>query len=209
MLATHTEFEFAFGFATSPGCDGHELTDTVLINGVERVALEQPGCQIRRHQSAFNIVTTKTKRHLGQVVGAKTKEVGMGSQLFRLQDVLDTGARVTYGSDYPATGPEVLSLSPLWNIETGMTRQPIGDPDGRILGGVEQRTSIEDMLRGYTLDAAHQLHMEHLVGSIEVGKRADLVVLGANIFEISVYDIHRTTVEATMVDGQLTSGRLP
>lgn len=130
-------------------------------------------------------------------------------RLYRLQELIESGARVTYGSDFPATGEDLLSMSPLWNIEAGATRQAIGDPDAPILGGIEARTSVEDMVRGYTLDAAHQLHMEDLIGSIEVGKRADLVVLRSNIFELPLHDIHQARVEATMVDGEVMSGSLP
>ena len=100
-------------------------------------------------------------------------------------------------------------MSPLWNIEAGATRQAIGDPSAPILGGVGARTSVEDMVRGYTLDAAHQLHMEDQVGSLEVGKRADLVVLAGNIFELPLHEIHQTGVDATMVDGEVVSGSLP
>lgn len=130
-------------------------------------------------------------------------------QLYRLQELIESGARVTYGSDFPATGPDLLSMSPLWNIEAGATRQAIGDPTAPILGGDDARTSVEDMVRGYTIDAAHQLHMEEQVGSIEVGKRADLVLLGRNIFEIPLHEIHGATVLATMVDGVVVSGSLP
>ncbi len=130
-------------------------------------------------------------------------------RLYRLQELIESGARVTYGSDFPATGEELLSMSPLWNIEAGATRQAIGDPSAPILGGVGARTSVEDMVRGYTLDAAHQLHMEDQVGSLEVGKRADLVVLAGNIFELPLHEIHQTGVDATMVDGEVVSGSLP
>jgi predicted amidohydrolase YtcJ len=47
------------------------------------------------------------------------------------------------------------------------------------------------------------------VGSIEVGKRADLVVLAGNIFELPLHEIHQTGVDATMVDGEVVSGSLP
>ncbi|MCB9628889.1 MAG: amidohydrolase [Sandaracinaceae bacterium] len=130
-------------------------------------------------------------------------------RLYRIQDLLEAGARVTFGSDFPATGSDLLSMSPLWNIEAGATRQAIGDPDAPILGGVAARTSVADLVRGYTLDAAYQLHMEDEVGSIEVGKRADLVVLGGNIFEMPLHEIHQTSVDVTMLDGVLVTGALP
>ena len=130
-------------------------------------------------------------------------------RLYRLEDLIETGARVTYGSDFPATGPELLSMSPLWNIEAGATRQAIGDPSAPILGGVDARTSVADMVRGYTLDAAYQLHMEDDIGSIEVGKWADLVILGRNIFDLPLHEIHAAPVDASMVGGVLVSGSLP
>ena len=52
-------------------------------------------------------------------------------------------------------------------------------------------------------DAAYQMHMEDEIGSIEVGKKADLVVLDQNIFEVDAYDIHKTQVVWTMMDGDI------
>ena len=52
-------------------------------------------------------------------------------------------------------------------------------------------------------DAAYQMHMEDEIGSIEVGKKADLVVLDQNIFEVDAYDIHKTQVVLTMMDGDI------
>jgi len=47
------------------------------------------------------------------------------------------------------------------------------------------------------------MHMEDQIGSIEVGKKADLVVLDQDIFEIDAYDIHKTEVVLTMLDGDI------
>jgi predicted amidohydrolase YtcJ len=45
--------------------------------------------------------------------------------------------------------------------------------------------------------------MEDEIGSIEVGKKADLVILNQNIFEVDAYDIHKTEVVLTMMDGDI------
>lgn len=130
-------------------------------------------------------------------------------RLYRISELLETGARVTFGSDFPATGEEFFAMSPLWNIEAGATRQAIGEPNAPILGGPGSRVSVEAMVRGYTVDAAYQLHMEDEIGSLEVGKRADLVVLGGNIFEVPLHEIHAARVLVTMVDGELVHGAWP
>ena len=75
--------------------------------------------------------------------------------------------------------------------------------------GPGSRVSVEAMVRGYTVDAAYQLHMEDEIGSLEVGKRADLVVLGGNIFEVPLHEIHAARVLVTMVDGELVHGAWP
>lgn len=57
--------------------------------------------------------------------------------------------------------------------------------------------------RAFTLDAAYQLHMEDEIGSLEVGKKADLVVLDKNLFESDPYGIHRAKVVMTLMDGEI------
>jgi hypothetical protein len=88
-----------------------------------------------------------------------------------------------------------------------MTRQHFGHPEGEVLGGEAQRLDLEALLRGYTLDAAYQLRLEHEVGSIEAGKRADLIALDANLFEVDPHEIHEVKVRLTMVDGEIVHQR--
>jgi hypothetical protein len=66
-----------------------------------------------------------------------------------------------------------------------------------------ERLDVESLVRGFTIDAAYQLHMEDEIGSLEVGKKADLAVLDQNIFEIDPYAIHKTGVIITMMDGEI------
>ncbi len=117
------------------------------------------------------------------------------------RSIADAGARVTFGSDFPASGAGTLGLSPVVQIEIGHTRQSAGEPDAPIQPKETERLDLETLVRGFTRDAAYQLRMEDEIGSIEVGKRADLVVLDADIFEIDPYAIHETGVVMTMLDG--------
>ena len=64
--------------------------------------------------------------------------------------------------------------------------------------------SLEQAIKGVTIFPAWQLRMEEKIGSIEVGKYADLVVLGQNLFAVAPRDIADVEVMATMMDGNFT-----
>jgi len=124
------------------------------------------------------------------------------NRYWRFKGLEDGGAKLTFGSDFPASGAGTLGLSPIIQIEIGHTRQDPGDPDSKIQPPEAERISVASLVRGFTLDAAYQLRMEDEIGSIEVGKRADLVVLDQNIFEIAPHSIHKTTVLLTLLGGE-------
>ena len=67
--------------------------------------------------------------------------------------------------------------------------------------GEEARVPLDLAIRANTLGAAYALGRDDEIGSIEVGKKADLVVLGENLFDIDVYDISETPVMLTMMNG--------
>ena len=127
--------------------------------------------------------------------------------MYPLRSIADGGARVTLGSDFPASWMGLDGLDPLFNIEMGMTRQPPGDADYAPQPPVEERITLERALRGYTIDGAYQLGLEKQLGSIEPGKQADLVVLSHNLFELEPYAIHTARVTMTMMNGELVYER--
>jgi len=124
-------------------------------------------------------------------------------RFWRYRELEELGVRLTFGSDFPASGAGTLGLSPLMQIEIGHTRQFAGEPDAPVQPLESNRLSIESLVRGFTIDAAYQLHLEDEIGSIEVGKKADLVVLERNLFEVDPYTIHDIGVEMTMLGGDI------
>ncbi len=122
---------------------------------------------------------------------------------WRFQSIADAGARLTFGSDFPASGAGTLGLSPVMQIEIGHTRQDPGSPDSPVQPRESERMSVASLVRGFTLDAAYQLRLEDEIGSIEVGKRADVVVLDQDIFSVDPYTIHETEVVMTLLDGEV------
>jgi hypothetical protein len=129
------------------------------------------------------------------------------NRFWRYKSLEDSGARLTFGSDFPASGAGTLGLSPIVQIEMGHTRQEYGEPDAPVQPRESERISVESLVRGFTIDAAYQLHMEDEIGSIEIGKKADLVVLDQDIFEVDAYDIHKTEVVVTVMDGEVVYER--
>ncbi len=66
-----------------------------------------------------------------------------------------------------------------------------------------ERVNLETMIEAYTIEAAWLMHQDDKVGSIEVGKRADIVVLDRNLFEIPPTEINQACVLLTAFDGKI------
>ncbi|MCV7018897.1 amidohydrolase [Mycolicibacterium aichiense] len=121
---------------------------------------------------------------------------------YRAQDILRSGGRISLGTDWPAAG-YFSTYKPLDSIQIGVTRQLIGQPDAPVLAPADQKLTVAEAVHANTMGAAYQIRLDDKVGSVEVGKRADLIVLDSNIFEIDPHDIHRAAVTMTMMNGQV------
>jgi len=109
---------------------------------------------------------------------------------------LQAGGRIVGGSDW-----DVSSANPLDAIEVAVRRQDPDKADGPVLNENE-RLSLAAMIEAYTINAAWLMHHENITGSIEVGKRADIVVLDRNLFDIPVTEINEAQVVETLLDGE-------
>lgn len=125
------------------------------------------------------------------------------SKIYRPRSILNSGGTVSFGTDWPAAG-YFATYKPLDAIQTAVTRQLIGQPAAPVLLPLEERLSIEQAIHANTMGAAYQLRMEHEVGSLEVGKFADLIVLDKNILAAEPHDIAGAQIVMTMMNGQFT-----
>lgn len=115
--------------------------------------------------------------------------------------VLDAGGRLALGSDFP-----VESADPRLGLYAAVSRQDLaGQPVGGWLPG--ERLTREEALRGFTLDAAWSLFLDREVGSLEVGKRADLIVFARDPMTVPEAEIPRVEIDLTLVDGQVVHDR--
>ena len=83
-----------------------------------------------------------------------------------------------------------------------MTRQLPGEIEMPVRNR-DERLELSDAIAGMTIRAAVQLAADAEIGSIEQGKKADLVVLERNLFEIPTHEIHDVRVLMTMMDGRV------
>lgn len=109
---------------------------------------------------------------------------------------VDMGVRLVMSADMP-TAP----LDPFLQMTCAITRSNPGEEES--LPPESERLTLEEVIRAYTIDAAYMLRWEDIIGSLEVGKRADLIVLDQNLFEVTPDEIAETNVLATMVNGKV------
>lgn len=123
-------------------------------------------------------------------------------RMYRIGSVLPHGANIAFGTDWPAANSN-SSFRPLDAIEVATTRRELNKPGQTALPPEDERISLTEALRANTMGAAYQLGLEKKIGSIEVGKLADLIVLDRNLFETSAQDIHKAKVLMTVMNGQV------
>ncbi len=113
-----------------------------------------------------------------------------------LRSPMDHGITVAISSD-------ILPIGPLVGIYAAVTRK---GRSGEVYAP-EERLTVEEALRGYTAFGAFLTSEESSLGTIEVGKRADLVVLDRDLFEIDPEEILEAKVERTYLGGELVYAR--
>lgn len=110
--------------------------------------------------------------------------VEKANNLVPIKTLNDSGARVTLSSDW-----SVSPFNPFIGLQNAVTRAP-------------QDLSLKDALAAYTINSAYVMRQENLVGSIEVGKEADVVILDQNLFEIDKNKINQTQILQTLLAGE-------
>ena len=113
----------------------------------------------------------------------------LNDNVIPLKSLANAGARLTLSSDW-----DVSELNPFIGMGNAVTRIP-------------QEVSLEEAIKAYTLNPAYVMRQEDKVGSIEVGKEADLIILDRNLFDISPSQIRNTRVNATYLRGEVVYQR--
>lgn len=129
----------------------------------------------------------------GDLLDGQMFPTEIGSQWMQAGAAFRSGAVVTFHNDGAVSPPK-----PLLNVQCMVTRRT---PSGT-LHGPEQQVTLDDALKAHTINAAHQLFRDRDLGSIEVGKLADLVELSADPYTVDMDKLtEQVSVLGTWVNG--------
>ena len=113
-----------------------------------------------------------------------------------VKTLLENGVKVCLGSDWPVTPLDVIH-----GIDIAVNRKTKDgkNPDGWI---PEEKISVAEAIKAYTIDAAYASFEENIKGSLETGKLADFIVLDKNILEIDPSEIKDVNIDLTVMNGE-------
>lgn len=208
------EFEAAFSAFHQAGllihvhCNGDQASE-LFLDTLEKVLIKHPRPD-HRHTMTHSQLTTQAQYRRAAALGAcanifsnhlwfwgdqhadKILGIDRASRMNAARSALRAGVPISLHCDTPVT-----ELNPLQTMKHAVTRLT---PSGRVLGDHE-RISVEQALHAVTLGAAYMLKMDHEVGSIEAGKRADLAILDEDPFEVEPEALGGIQVHGTLLGG--------
>ena len=121
----------------------------------------------------------------------------LGRRAHRLEPMreeIEAGIRPVLSSD-----AFVTSFNPLHTIANALSRKTRLDAPI----GTDQRLSLDEALRAHTIDAAMAIRMEDRLGSLEVGKYADITILDGSLLAIDPTAIGDMTIWMTLLNGEV------
>lgn len=127
--------------------------------------------------------------------------------MYDFTKIIADGGMVGYSSDV-FSYIEAHRANPYFGMQTSATRVDLEDPldsekyPGGVRPPVHAKLSVAEMIKGYTNNNAIRMRMQDKIGSIEPGKKANLVILNKNIFKIPQEEIHTIEPEAVMFEGK-------
>ena len=115
------------------------------------------------------------------------------------------GAPLALGSDFP-----VERINPLEGFHSAISRlnRTGGSPHGPEGWYPQERMTRAQTLQGFTSGAAYARFAEDKLGKLEVGMKADLVVVDMDIMKVDTVDIRKAFVMTTIIDGRIVFGKL-
>jgi predicted amidohydrolase YtcJ len=204
LQAHRTGLQVAFHATGDRGVD-------MAINAVE-AALEASPRQDHRHRIEHmqfpTLQALERMKRLGMVASTSPQWItfhadanryqtsdAMMDRYFPLRTMMDMGIHVAFGCDVPAT----IMIEPRYALIGAVTRKTRSG----YVPSPEQRIGISDALRIHTLGSAYAAFEEHVKGSIEPGKVADMVVWNHDVYRASPRELAELAPQTTIVGGRV------
>ncbi len=127
--------------------------------------------------------------------------------MYNFREVLDSGAMVGFSSDIFSYS-EANRGNPFMGMQIGMTRvDPEFPMEGEDYPGGERppksaKLTMEELIRGYTINNAIRMRLDHIMGSIEAGKLANLVVMAEDPFTMPPENLRHIGIDCTYFEGE-------
>ena len=119
-------------------------------------------------------------------------------QVLPLRTFQERGIKWAGSSDF-----NVSPYAPRYALWAASAREAMLGTYGENPWGTDESISVHDTLRAYTINAARQVFLEHKVGSIEVGKLADIVVWDRDLYSIPVAELKEVEPVMTLLNGEV------
>jgi predicted amidohydrolase YtcJ len=116
------------------------------------------------------------------------------SRVYNFQSLAATGVLLALGSDAP-----VVDVNPFLGVHAAVCRQRVERMPAPPWYG-DERLTLEQTIYGFTLGAARAAGWDQTIGSITAGKRADLIALDRNLFDLVAAGISGDELAATQVE---------
>ncbi len=181
--------------AVDAALEAFEASSSVQSRSKKRHRLEQAALlsrtliqRIKKQKVIVSVQPTVVESEFSVWSAAEHLGKNRARMLFPLKTLLKNRIRFVGGSDCP-----MEPLSPLVGIQAVVTREFF----------VQQRITVDEALRMYMIDAAYSSGEEHIKGSIEEGKLADLTILSHDPRKVPSNEIAGIAVEMTIVGGEV------
>jgi predicted amidohydrolase YtcJ len=148
-----------------------------------------------------NIIASMQPLHISEDVKISEKYLGeRSSTAYKIGSLMNSGARVVFGSDMPIADPD-----PLKGILAAHCRRYLLDTNESSWNKSEC-IPIAQALRAYTSEAAYASYEENLKGTLEVGKVADFIGFPNDLELVDEDGLRKTRVKVTVLDGEVVFG---
>ncbi len=186
-----------------------DLYERLKNEGIDLKGFRVIHAQVIRPQDfprfeALNVIAEVNPYHISDDMRWMEERIGhercKGAYAFK--SLLENGAILSFGSDWPGTSAALYHMHPKYLIYAAVARKTVkGTPKGGWFP--EQRISVEEALKAYTINNAYATFEADIRGSLEAGKIADITVFDRNLLKIPEDEILETEVVYTIIDGKI------